>query len=197
MSEHPNHPDEFLDDSGRCQACACVKNLANEATEESGAVGESRSDARIRFAEGWIKRFMKALDTELDDATACKVMRANGRACFLDWLDHGGPKIEPTTLEEYALQAKERTDGAVRVEGNTVYFQYMSAAETGEAAEEGACLCPLVETKPEGLSETYCQCSVGYVKQWYDLLFHKPVTVELLESVLMGGARCRFKITVP
>jgi hypothetical protein len=140
---------------------------------------------------------MTVLDTELDNAAAREVMRANGRACFLDWLDHGGPKIEATTLKAYTAKVRERTDGAIKIDGNTIYFQYMSAAETGEASEEGACLCPLVESKPEGLSDTYCQCSVGYVKQWYDMLFQKPVTVELLDSVLMGGPRCRFKITVP
>ncbi len=197
MPDKLNHPEEFLDDHGRCQACACTRDLTAQASEEAPKGAENRSETRMKFAESWIKRFVQVLDTELDTTTARKVMQANGRTCFLDWLDHGGPKIKPITLEDYANEAKERTDGAVEVEGNTIYFQYMAAAETGRASDEGACLCPLVETKPEGLSETYCQCSVGYVKQWFDMLFEKSVTVELLDSVLRGGPRCRFKITVP
>jgi len=197
MPESASHPDEFLNEDGRCRACACVNSLTSEPTEKSRTQSDSRSDTRIRFAEGWIKRFMTVLDSKLDADTACAVMRSNGRACFLDWVDHGGPKIEPTTLEEYAEKVKERNDGAVEVDGHTIYFQYLSAAETGKPSDEGACLCPLVESKPEGLSDTYCQCSVGYVNQWYEMLFAKPVRVELLDSVLRGGPRCRFKITVP
>jgi hypothetical protein len=151
----------------------------------------------MKFAEGWIRRFMDVLDAETDEATCRRIMLAAGRSCFLDWLEHGGPKIEPTTLEEYAARAKERNDGAVRVDGNVIYFQYMTAAEDGLPAEPGRCLCPLVENKPGGLSATYCLCSVGYVKQWFDMLFRKSVEVELFDSVLRGGDRCRFKITVP
>ena len=191
------HPKEFLDDEGRCRACACVKQLTSENPGARSTPSENRADVRIKFAENWVHRLMTVLDTELDDKTARRLMHASGRACFLDWLNHGGPEIEVTTIEEYAEKVRDRTDGAVSVDGNTIYFQYMSAAETGEASEEGACLCPLVESKPEGLSHTFCQCSVGYVKQWYDMMFQKPVTVELLDSVLMGGPRCRFKITVP
>jgi len=57
-------------------------------------------------------------------------------------------------------------------------------------------LCTFVETKPAGLSGTYCLCSIGYVKEWFDQMFARPVTVELLESTLTGGKRCRFKIMV-
>ena len=197
MTDSLSHPKEFLDENGRCRACACVRELTIERSEATATLPENRSDTRIRFAENWVRRFMTVLDTELDDGDAHKVMQACGRACFLDWLNHGGPKIEATTLEAYATKVRGRTDGAVVVDGNTIYFQYMAAAETGQVSREGDCLCPLVESKPEGLSHTFCQCSVGYVKQWYDMIFQKPVTVELLDSVLMGGPRCRFKITVP
>lgn len=53
-----------------------------------------------------------------------------------------------------------------------------------------------METKPAGLSGTYCICSVGYVKQWYETLLARPVEVDLIESTLMGGKRCKFKMTV-
>jgi hypothetical protein len=54
----------------------------------------------------------------------------------------------------------------------------------------------MVESKPAGLSRTFCQCSVGYVGEMFRQKFGRPVTVELLDSVLYGGKRCRFKITV-
>lgn len=198
------HPHQFLRSDGRCRACACVKALADETetlTESpaSSAVRDdpSRAEIRIRFAEDWVKRFMEVLDTEVNPATRERIMLANGRACFLDWINNDGPDIKPTTLDGYSARVAERDDGAVRVEGNVIFFQFMSAAETGLPSDEGACLCPMVESKPAGLSDTYCQCSVGYVKQWYEMIFERPVEVELLDSVLRGGRRCKFKITVP
>jgi hypothetical protein len=72
----------------------------------------------------------------------------------------------------------------------------MSAAETGLPSTEGACLCPLAESKPEGLSATYCSCSVDYVKKMHEQRLGRPCEVELVDSVLMGGRRCRCRITV-
>jgi hypothetical protein len=124
-------------------------------------------------------------------------MMVTGKACFQNWIKETGQQIKPITMEEYAkyVEAKVKYD-SVSIDGNTIYFQYNSAAETGLPSEEGACLCPIVETKPAGLSATYCLCSIGYMKEWFDQLLARPLTVELLESTLMGGKRCRFKITV-
>jgi len=172
-------------------------------SQASGEPGQSspaappRSQARIEFAEKWVRRFLGVLDGTLDAATRQKVMIAAGRACFLEYIKETGQEIKPVTLEGLAAwAAKNATDGSMRIEGDVIYFQYMSAAETGLPSEEGACLCPLVETKPVGLSGTYCLCSVGYVKQWYEMLLARPIEVELVESTLMGGKRCKFKITV-
>jgi len=158
----------------------------------------SRAEQRLKFAEVWLTRFFDLLDSNLDEVTLKKIMMANGRVCFLNWIKETGQKITPMTLEEYTARVKNRgKDDAVKVDGNIIYFQFMSAAETGLPSEEGQCLCTLVESCPKGLSPTYCHCSVGYVKECYDQIFGRPVEVELLESVLRGGKRCRFKIMVP
>lgn len=60
----------------------------------------------------------------------------------------------------------------------------------------GHCFSPLVENRPKGLSATYCQCSVGYMKESFRVLAGKEPKVELLESVLRGGKECRFRIEV-
>lgn len=140
---------------------------------------------------------MDVLDGNLDDETRKKIMMENGKACFRNWRKETGQPVKQTTLEKFTEWVKNNVkDDSFRVEGNTIYFQFTSAAETGLPSDEGQCLCSLVETKPKGLSATYCLCSVGYVKEWYDQLFGKSVEVELVDSVLMGGKRCRFKIMV-
>jgi hypothetical protein len=226
MTEPIFNRKEFLGGLGKCclGSCLCAAALgmgsacgADSTGTKPGAAGQTtgaaqgggdtappaaappappRSEARIKFAEAWVRRLFKVLDSNLDEATRKKLMMANGRACFLEYIRETGQQIQPVTLEHLAARAAQRPDGSMRVDGNVIYFQYMSAAETGLPSEEGACLCTLVETKPAGLSGTYCLCSVGYVKQWYEMMLARPVDVELLESTLTGGKRCRFKITV-
>jgi hypothetical protein len=211
---------EFLSRAGLCGlgSCACVLGLSNlfaeetkpaapapsaqpaapeEKKEERPKPKRPRAEERIEFAEKWVRRFMDVLDGTLDEATCKKVMMASGRACFLAYIQETGRAVRKMSLEQYAAWVKDNIkDGSFRVEGNVIFMQYNAAAETGLPSPDGACLCPLVETKPAGLSATYCHCSVGYVKVWHELKLDRPVEVELLDSVLRGGARCRFKITV-
>lgn len=122
---------------------------------------------------------------------------ANGKSCYLTWIKDTGQEIKPVGFERFTKWINEKvTDGSYTVDGKTIYFQYMYAAETGKEADAGKCLCTLVESKPEGLSPTYCICSVGYVKQMHEMYLGQPVEVELVDSVLRGGQRCKFKITV-
>ena len=197
---------EFLGGLGMCcvGSCACAlmggfESLRAQETDTpaAGTTAPPRSEVRMAFAEKWAVRFFGILDATLDADTRKKIMMANGKACFQNWIEETGRQIKPVTLEEYAkyVEAKVK-DESVTIDGNTIYFQFNSAAETGLPSDEGACLCTFVETKPAGLSGTYCLCSIGYVKEWFDQMFARPVTVELLESTLTGGKRCRFKITV-
>lgn len=151
----------------------------------------------MKFTDGWVKRFFDVVDGTLEKETRKKLMMANGRACYLAWIAETKQTIKPVTVEHFRKSIADKAkDGSYRVEGDAIYFQYMSAAETGQASAEGACLCPLVESKPADLSSTYCQCSVGYVKVMHELLLNRTVEVELVDSVLMGGRRCQFKLTV-
>ena len=61
---------------------------------------------------------------------------------------------------------------------------------------DGYCMCPLVESGPPGLSPTFCYCSTGYVKEIFERTTGKPVTVDLIESLKMGGKDCVFGITI-
>jgi hypothetical protein len=95
----------------------------------------------------------------------------------------------------YLLSEGPKRDD-LSIDGNVIWYRFSSSAETGEASPEGVCLCPLAESKPAGMSTTYCYCSVGYVKESFELRFDRKVDVELTDSVLKGGKRCSFKITV-
>ncbi len=195
---------ELLATAGKAGLATCLcalgatRLLADEMPQTApGEATAARAVKRMEFSDVWVRRFMNVLDETLDRETRAKVMTANGRRCLREWLASEGRTITPVAFETWAERLKARpSDGSLRVEGKVIYFQYDASAETGGASPEGVCLCPMVESKPAGLSRTYCQCSVGYVKEMHEQKFGRPVTVELLDSVLYGGKRCTFKITV-
>lgn len=57
------------------------------------------------------------------------------------------------------------------------------------------CFCHwgVKETK-EPISETYCHCSLGWMKTLFKTLLDKPVKVDLLQSVITGADSCKFII---
>ncbi len=202
----------FLAGIGRTCTCACVCALASSLDaaggravtgysvekEEASKPKPPRSQERMEFTEKWAARFFKILDANLDAPIRKKIMMENGKACYLAWQAEANRKLpeQAITLEQFAQRIKERKSPDYRIEGNVIYFQYSSAAETGQASPENHCLCPMVETKPADLSPTFCLCSLGYVKEMHEQLFRKLVEVELVSSVLRGDPRCKFKITV-
>jgi hypothetical protein len=64
-----------------------------------------------------------------------------------------------------------------------------------------ACHCPLARESiisgRDRVPGTWCYCSAGFEKLQFEAAFGEEVAVELLESVLAGGERCRFAITIP
>ena len=204
MSEKALDRKELFASAGKLGLAGCLcalgasRLLADEGTDTApGAGTAARAVKRMEYSDLWVRRFMNVLDETLDRETRTKVMMANGRTCLREWLASENRKITPVAFEAWAEKVKARPpDSSLRVEGNVIYFQYDSSAETGSASPERVCLCPMVESKPAGLSRTYCQCSIGYVKEMHEQKFGRPVKVELLDSVLYGGARCKFKITV-
>jgi hypothetical protein len=64
-----------------------------------------------------------------------------------------------------------------------------------------ACHCPLARESLAGagprVSAVFCNCSAGYEKLPFSAAFGVEPEVEVLESVLGGGDRCRFSIAIP
>ena len=197
---------EFIKSACTLGACSCFgmsmieinKAFGQESTSSKpGDPLEERAIKRMEFADLWLKRFMNVLDNTLDEVTLKKLMMTNGKTCYQEWIKSTDQQIDVVPYEQWAVRVRETVnDGSIQIDGNVIHFQYMGSAETGEAAPEDVCLCPMVESKPAGLSKTYCLCSVGYVKEMFEQTFGKPVDVELVDSVLYGGNRCKFKITV-
>jgi hypothetical protein len=182
-----------------CAAAAGMREAfgGQTATAKPGEKTDARASKRMEFVDGWVQRFFEAMDKTLDEASRRRLMMANGRSCFAAFA--GPPKKQPApdALEKFTAwigaQGKEK---GYSIEGQVISFEFVGSAETGQASPEKVCLCPTAEAQKSGkISPTYCLCSVGYVKEMHERILGRPVEVELVESVLLGGKRCKFRMT--
>lgn len=107
-------------------------------------------------------------------------------------------RSEPATREHIASWVAQRGKaGAYSMDGHAFILEYVGSAETAQSSPEGICLCPTAEAQGvKRLSPAFRRCSVGYVKEMHRRVFGRPAHVELVQSVLMGHSRCRFRITL-
>jgi len=70
-------------------------------------------------------------------------------------------------------------------------------AETDAARRSAYCFCPLVRDHlDEGMPKTFCNCGAGWFRTQWEGATGKPVTIEILKSVLGGDDECSFAITL-
>ena len=185
---------------GLAPCCAVAQTPSTAEAKAPAATPSARPpgtpvEERVTFAQTWAKRMMDNMDTELDEETRKKLIHAQGRSCY-----RGSPfpKSFPGGVDGF-IAAVRKWEGSkppsIWREGDIVYFNYVQNP-AGLKVADGWCLCPLVEKGPDGLSGTYCECSVGYVTEMFTGIAGKPVRVELLESLKRGGKSCRFKINL-
>jgi len=206
MNQTPIKRKEFLAALGKTGACACAAAagmsaaLAEQtAATKPGDKTVERAAKRMEFGDGWVRRFFEVLDKTLDEPARRKLMIANGRSCYAAYAGPPKQKPAPDALERFkAWVAEKGKERGYAIEGDAVTSEFTSSAETGQASPESICLCPMVEAQKAGqISATYCLCSVGYVKESHERMLGRPVEVELVDSVLRGGKRCKFLLTFP
>ncbi len=63
------------------------------------------------------------------------------------------------------------------------------------------CHCPWVRESLRSpaltISATFCQCSAGFHKRVYEVIYGQKLKAEVLQSVLKGDLKCRFAIHLP
>jgi hypothetical protein len=92
--------------------------------------------------------------------------------------------------------------------GNVLYvtkIPYMTKEYLAETDEDKKryyyCHCPWArESLKSGearVPATFCQCSAGFHKKPWEVIFDQPLEAVVLESILKGDLRCRFAIHLP
>lgn len=155
-----------------CNTCG-----AESATQSS----QEDSDRRLKFAQNWIENLMNNMDAQLDESTRIKLMEACGRACAQRSINEA--KACQGDLDKFLAKMKEWLgEENVRKKENVVFVVYSK------------CLCTLVQAGPPKLSDTYCLCSRGWIKEMFETVVGKSVDVDLTESIKQGGKACRLTI---
>jgi len=205
MEHHPLKRKDFLATLGKAGACMCAAAAGmrtavagQAAAAKPGEKTVERAAKRMEFGDGWVRRFFESVDATLDEASRRKLMTANGKSCFAAYA--GPPKKQPTpdAVEKFiAWIGQQGKDKGYAIDGKVISFEFVGSAETGQASPEGICLCPMAEAQKAGaFSPTFCLCSVGYVQEMHERMLGRPVNVELVDSVLRGGKRCKFRLTI-
>jgi hypothetical protein len=146
------------------------------------AAPPSRCEGQAEFGRRLLTRFMTDMDAQLDEPRRVALMEARGRSCA-----RLGP-VRAAQAHKGDLDAfiadfgRHMGPDGLRREGNVVKVKYPH------------CYCPLASEIKEALSPTYCNCSVGWLKEMYETVTGKPVRVEVLETVKRGGQACRFDV---
>ncbi|OLS30191.1 MAG: hypothetical protein HeimAB125_20060 [Candidatus Heimdallarchaeota archaeon AB_125] len=47
------------------------------------------------------------------------------------------------------------------------------------------------------ISPNFCNCSAGFFKQYWDIIFDQPIKVEPIETPLTGALECKFAVSIP
>jgi predicted hydrocarbon binding protein len=160
--------------------------LGEEAKPAASAVPPPPSpcERKAEFAQRLLVRFMSDMDSQLDEPRRVALMEARGRSCARMGAVRAAQAHKGNLDAFIADFGRHMEADGLRREGNVVKVKYPR------------CLCPLASGIQEPISPTYCNCSVGWLKELYETVTGKPVTVEVLETVKRGGQACRFNVTL-
>ncbi len=177
-----------------------TEHFAGEAVAKKIMEGSDQITERTdrRKTAQWVKDAMERMDSLTDEKTRVKIMEDCGHSCaktnkkLIDGATARRKKYK--TADEF-LQAEERKPIAgtrLTREGDVLYQYYTPRAFT----KPMRCYCSLLRGLPEDeqVSRTYCHCSKGFVKEFWDSVLEKAVKVELLQSAVSGASECKFAI---
>jgi predicted hydrocarbon binding protein len=137
------------------------------------------------FTEGWIRHLVESMDEHLDEKTKARVMESCGRACARSGPVHAARECQGD-LERWLDTLRKWHGGEehIQQEGDVVRVVC------------DRCLCPAAKDIQEGLSDTFCACSLGWMKETFGAVMGRPVDVELVQSIKRGAEICEFAITL-
>lgn len=170
----------------------CISKYAGEEIKnkvfEDKTSKEVSSYRKIKKAR-WVKGAIDRLDKLAERETRMELMRYCGAMCASiagrKWTEEAKVRRKKYNTVDEFLEA----EGVVR-EGNIFYTSYQPQKDGKR------CYCTLVNGLPaeETMSPTYCYCSAGHVKAFWEEALGRPVKVQLVQSAISGAKDCKFQV---
>ena len=188
---------------------------ARDMVMQGGEMLSIASRAEVRFL--WVKAMMERLDGLANDHQKYDILSS----CA-----HVFPANQIAKLKAVFEEARAETNDGIQAvdavldfmesdpgwsearptrEGHTIYAakkprdeQAYAEARTDLERRRAYCFCPLVrDFMDQGMPLSFCYCGSGWYRQQWEDAIGKPVTIEIITSVLRGDAVCRFAIHLP
>lgn len=171
-----------------CGACLCGAAAAApaQAVDDTDCSAEltqvkTRTDAaQLRFA-----RLIETLENNMTEADRKHVLHMLGTKC--------SDTYRPALIDRYVGNLKGFLE-----EGRREWMaetHYDEAAGTIRVVDKGpSCTCPMV--KVGETPGSFCDCTLGWQEATYSRIIGRPVKAELEESILRGGKRCAYRMTI-
>ncbi len=177
-----------------------VEAVAGEAVSKKvmeGSDGITEKTDRTKIAK-WVRGAMERLDAMVNEETKIQIMENCGHNCadvnkkVIERAKLRRKKFKSTDQFLEAEQKKPIAGTRLVREGNTLYQFYTPRSFTRPMR----CYCGLLRGLPdeETVSKTYCHCSKGFVKKFWESVLEKSVKVDLIQSAVSGADECEFAI---
>jgi hypothetical protein len=178
----------------------CIDRFAGETVKKKVMEGNEKLTAKTGKKELalWVKGAMERLDALVNEETSNQIMMNCGYNCaevnkrLIEKAKARRKKFK--TVDEFLEAEQRKPIRGTRLirERNTLYQFYTPRAFTRPMR----CYCGLMRGLPpeEKMPTTYCNCSKGFVKKFWEDVLEKPVKVEVLQSAVSGAKECKFAI---
>ncbi len=172
---------EFFKKACGLGICSCVGAGLLTANELS-AKNDDATDWKDRFVKYRFAKLIDILDHTLDENTKNQIIEKLGKECsknsiaknYINDMDGFFNEIHNRWGEKASY---DKDKGIIRIE-----------------TPERDCVCPLIDSKT--ISESVCQCSVGWQEQTYTTILGKEVKAKCVESVVRDSKKCIFEIEI-
>ncbi|MFW9998897.1 MAG: hypothetical protein ACFE9Q_02285 [Candidatus Hodarchaeota archaeon] len=165
---------------------------------------ESSGEDRLE----WLKDTLNRIDKHADEdekyeiLSCCAHEFSQKRIDFLKGIYRKNGNIDAVIKEmnkDYAWY-----ENPVR-KGNNIYVSKIPVNPEGyekannpEEKKKNYCHCRFInENLDKGISPTFCNCSTGWYRQYWEGILEKPVQINILKSLLKGDDICQFEIKLP
>lgn len=179
---------EFLAESSKLVLAAWTSICFNEPgflfSKSRTIDQENKMSQKSEFLHNWISNLMKSMERHLEKKLRTDLLEDCGRACA------------KRHAQKEALKFKGDLEGWMSTMKKWVGGENVQREKSSVRVVYSKCYCPLVQGASPFMSETYCNCSRGWLKEVFETVMEKPIAVKLEDSIMKGGKQCRFIISI-